>query len=647
MGRKEELRKRMEAYYASLRGSIPPPPEYLDLKGKTGKWKKGGFRISGAVRAFIIISIIFQAFFPIVVSQTFWALLIIAIIIVVLLAILLYLTGGVSALTGGIPAAPQLGSGPSMATQAIVAIVLILLTLGIVQQFNCGKSTCFESISRKYGTLTASVIFLGLIFFGLVAIAWPLDGGAFIAGALIFGFIVLFAMPFVFNPKAYYSVCSQIPYISGTMICNPRRITIDALKTVKIPVTGGINLRFGTEETDYQPASTLYAGEPYEYTFTLTNYYEEPITFSISPSIYSSYGSGLEFIQPFNQRIPSLKPKEFYQDSASMDPNQMTVKEEYGCPYSIEQINITQKIPVSEIECARGKPCEDPKSGCVKIESFECECVDWTRATCSKETVKARVDVTHSGFFRGNSSLFYSDKLVSASPGFELMQGPLSVVVEFQPNPYISTIHQYRKDVSMYVTFKNRGGDMVIKSIEVIPQNLVVHTENRATGIELIEEVGTQVLSERDINEILPGGELVSGAEVGGKLFTLSPPVIKTTVKNIETNEILDANGVTYDSITYYCNKVEPANTVNNTTGFAFWSTNWDKIYNTIEDSGMCELLRKGNTTAEKQTVEKSMSSTQVILEIRYERKAIFLSNGITPYTRTDECIELEQSMSS
>jgi hypothetical protein len=54
----------------------------------------------------------------------------------------------------------------------------------------------------------------------------------------------------------------------------------------------------------------------------------------------------------------------------------------------------------------------------------------------------------------------------------------------------------------------------------------------------------------------------------------------------------------------------------------------------------LCELLKKGNET-ESGIVSDALKSTGVKVEFTYTRKTSFRSDEITPYTRTEKCIEL------
>jgi len=500
-----------------------------------------------------------------------------------------------------------------------------LLFLVIVTQFlNCGEQACFWVISTRVGTTATTIIFIVLeiicVLIGLMA-----SRGVFFVSMVVIVVLLFALIPFL-SPKNYYGFCKNIPGLSGSEWCKSREVTITSLKTVKIPVSGGISVKVETP-------GTLYAGDPYEYTFTLTNYYERDITFELQPSIVSSYGSNINFVQPFTQKTDSLKPKEYYQDSVYLNPEEMTI-EEGTCPYKTEQIAAAHFIHLENVTCSVDKPCENSKEVCAKLDTFECDCVDWAKATCSRNPLKAKVSVKHSAFFLGNASLYYSEQITSPAYGSELTQGPLRVIVEFQPNPYIASIHEYRDTVSMYVTFKGLSGDIDVKNFKVTPQNTNITTVDKEKQMELVEEVGTEVVSCRDISEILQQ-TLSSGAEVGGKLCDLKPPSVKTTLIDLKTNQVTEVNDVTYPFLANYCSKTNVSE-----PGTTSWSTNWDKIYSAVDSSGLCEILNKKDS-GDRQVVQDAMAYVNVLIEFEYSRKIDFYSDNVVPYTRTETCCDL------
>jgi hypothetical protein len=634
--KRKETEEKMREYYkylkmggASIKGKMSDK-----VKGKVKGIKEPKSLFSKLLNVFVILLIICEAFFPFAIGQAIWTVGIVIVIIIAALILLAIFAPEALGVLG-------VGGGQSI-FNIVLALALVFIVLLVTQSLNCGQSSCYELFSLKIGLMFTWVMIIVLLIIGLL-IAWFLDGIPFFIVAAVFAFLIFFIMPYMVGTNSYFKLCSKIPFLPGTVVCKTKEVYVEPIKTVKIPVAGGIGLKFGTQDTNWQPASTLYAGEPYEFTFILTNYYDEVIDFKLTPEMLSSYAAKLVFVQPFDQKTDSLKVNEFYQDSVLMDPAKMTIENTNTCPYNSLQISRAQNIDSKDVVCADGKPCENPKMGCVKIGAFECDCADWAKATCSKNSLNAYVKVHHTGFFRGNASLYYSNEMASPQPASELIQGPLSVIIEFQPNPYISTIHQYRQDVSMYVTFKNLGGDITIKDFKVEPQNTVIHTVDKEKGLELVEEVGTQVISYRNIEEIIPSGLLPNGEEASGKLCTLTPPSVKLTVKDLNTNQVTEIDNVTYDRISYYCDKIKPEA---DQTGHTSWSSSWDKIYQAIESSGMCNIL-KGKDTQQKATIESSLTHVDVVVEFTYERDAVFKSSDISPYTRTEECRNLQEGTTS
>jgi hypothetical protein len=591
-----------------------------------------------------------------------------------------------------------------------------VIVIFIITQIT-GTPDYFSKVAPKLpnGSLTVNVLFLisaGLA--GLVGLVGkkPLSLGVGVAG--LYGLLFI-AIPLFISYNKPYSICMQLPFIS--QYCNPREVRVQGPEIVTIPVSGGVGLTYGAPDVGV-PATTLYAGEPYEYTFTFMNYYSVPITFKLNTSIVSTYATGIKFNFPFNQRIPELKANHFYQDGVFIDPEQLTAEPLKGCNYYQWQINQAQNIPAEEVECAKDKPCGDPKKGCVELEYMKCKCVDWVEATCTGAPLYLRTDVEHTGYFVGLANLYYSSVNVPPEPAYQLTQGPLSVTVEFLPNPYIGPVHYYRNDTSMYVTFKNMGGDITITSFNVTPLTTNITTIDKEKGMMLEEIVGTKKEWCRE-GEII-GRVIPSGEEFSMLLCKLEAPHVTTNLINLTNNQTIEINNVTFDRILYYCNKIRTSqqnywnlvdwykegNTIevpgnftividsisenaaqisvhlpsgsnytktytindqfkddgvefivlnisensvqlnissNQTTGYTFWSTYWEKIYQGIEESGLCELLKKGNESSEGEIVSNALKYTNIKVEFTYIRNTYFKSQEIRPYTRTEKCIELEK----
>jgi hypothetical protein len=465
--------------------------------------------------------------------------------------------------------------------------------------------------------------------------------GLFVGSGGLMAFL-FFIMPFGLTAAKPYSVCMNLPFIS--QYCNPREVRVQGPEIVTIPVSGGVSLTYGAPDVGV-PASTLYAGEPYEYTFTFRNYYYVPVTFKLNNSIISNYASKVNFNFPFNQRIFELNKSQFYQDGVFIDPSQLTAEPVYGCPYYVWQINKTQNIPAEEVECAHDKPCENASKACVKTDYMECKCVGWTEATCSGASLYLQTEVEHTGYFVGVANLSYSSVNAPPAPAYALVQGPISVTVEFLPNPYIGPMHYYRNDTSMYVTFKNLGGDLRITSFDVEPLTTNITTADKEKEMMLIETVGTEKEWCKDVSDIFPSGVLPTGAEVAVLLCKLTAPHVQTELIDLRKNEIIELNNVTFDRIQYYCEKIRVENQTNETgneTGFIFWSSYWEKIYQGIEESGLCEVLKKEGEGG-REIVSNALKFTGVKISFNYIQDATFRSSEIRPYTRTEKCMELQK----
>ena len=721
MGEDKKKKELEELYRQYLQDVGPTAKEklggaWLDVK-TAGKGRLKEFakepKINWFVRFILPLFVVYQAFFPGLILGTGvgFVIALIAIIIVIALVVA-YTSGGIVKLGGSI-------------ILDIVVPVAIVVAVFILTRI-IGTPDYFSKVAPKLpnGSLTVNVLFLisaGLA--GLVGLVGkkPLSLGAGVGG--LYGLLFI-AIPLFISYNKPYSICMQLPFIS--QYCNPKEVRVQGPEIVTIPVSGGVGLTYGAPQIG-RPSATLYAGEPYEYTFTFTNHYSVPITFKLNMSIVSRYATGVKFNFPFTQRISELKPNQFYQDGVFIDPAQLTAEEVYGCPYYVWQINATQKIPAEKVECAKDKPCNITGNitgkSCVKTDYMECKCVGWNETTCSGAALYLHTDVEHTGYFVGLANLYYSSINEPPKPAYRLTQGPLSVTVEFQPNPYIGPVHYYRNDTSLYVTFKNMGGDITITSLNVTPLVTNITTIDKEKGMMLEEIVGVEKKWCRE--EEIVGRFIPSGREFSLMLCKLTPPYVNTTLKNLTDNRTIEINNVTFDRILYYCNKIKvlqnywnvidwykegdiievpgnftiivgpisedsveinvtlPSGTSKNksygvneqlkeegleftvlniseggvqlnissnvsigTAGYTFWSSYWENIYKGIDESGLCELLKKGNES-ESKIVSNALKYTQVKIEFTYVRKTTFESGKIVPYTRTEECMALANETSA
>jgi len=691
------------------------------LKGKAKEIKEKP-QVPLILRILLPFLIVFQAFFPGMIFGMTITFVIILIVIIIVIALIAYFTGG-SAL-----AAPG-ASGLIM--NIIIPIVTITILFVIV---NFIGSPNYSKVAGKIPNGSLIVNILLLISSGFAGLtAWKGKSyTSFIAGSGGLIAFLFFIMPFGISYGKPYSICMNLPFIS--QYCNPREVRVQGPEIVTIPVSGGVGMEYNTP-------GTLYAGEdPYEYTFTFRNYYSVPITFTLKPSIISEYATKIKFNIPetfFKQRINELNKSQFYQDGVFIiDPRQLEAEPVQGCPYYVFQINKTQNIPAEKIECAKDKSCNDSSKACVKTDYMECKCAGWAEATCSGAPLHVETEVEHTGYFVGVANISYSSINAPPQPAYELRQGPLSVTVEFIPNPYIGWMYYLRNETSMYVTLRNRGGNITITSFNVEPLITNITTIDKEKQMVLIETVGVEKKWCKDdlIGKNLPK----SGIEIGMLLCKFSAPCVKTELINLSDNRTIELNNVTFDRVLYYCNKIRApqnywntvdwykegdvievpgnftirigsisieevtdsvptkwsveinvtlpsgASTLKNYTsseqfkeeglefviggfmerptilgtrerlvllnitanisteisGYTFWSSYWENIYKGIEESGLCELLKKGNETGSG-IVSNALKSTGVKIELTYTRSISFGSDDITPYTRTTKCIEL------
>lgn len=705
-GRGKEVKKGLKSLLSGMKGKIK------GIKEKP--------QVPFLLRALLPFLIVFQAFFPGVIFGMTITFVIILIVIIVIIALVAYFTGGTAV------------AGASGMITGIIVPILTVVILFVIVSF-IGSPDYFKAAGKipNGSTIVNILLLISAGFAGLIAWKGKSYTGLFVGSGGLMAFL-FFIMPFGLTAAKPYSVCMNLPFIS--QYCNPREVRMQGPEVVTIPVSGGVGMEHSTP-------GTLYAGEdPYEYTFTFRNYYSVPITFSLKPSIISDYATKIKFSIPnttFQQRINELNKSQFYQDGVFIDPHQLKAEPVQGCPYYVWQINKTQNIPEEEVECAHDKPCEDPSKACVKTDYMECKCAGWAEATCSGAPLYIETEVEHTGYFVGVAKIYYSSVNAPPKPAYNLLQGPLSVTVEFLPNPYIGYMEYLRNVTSMYVTFRNLGGNITITSFNVKPLVTNITTIDKEKQMMLIETVGVEKKGCRDD---LAGMQLPFGSEIGMLLCNLSAPYVNTTLINLTDNQTIELNNVTFDRVLYYCNKIRapeeetqptywnystvdwykegdvinlPENftiivdnvsedrvniTVNHTisilggigistkseqfynlgiypvhewrlvenrfyfeplnisqksvqlnvsirysdesAGYTYWSSHWENIYKGVEESGLCELLKKGNEN-ETKLVSDALKSTGVKVEFTYVRSTVFRSSSIGPYTRTEKCIEL------
>lgn len=444
----------------------------------------------------------------------------------------------------------------------------------------------------------------------------------------------MFAISFLASAN-WYSTCKKIPFLSTSSFCNPVEKRIDEAKVERIPTRGGIETKINVPET-------LYAGENYQYSFYIYNDYEEPISIKLKPTlIIKDYG--LELYSPFNQKTEIIKNKKAYQDLIIFDSQLATPTNPNTCPWLAELIaknkgfysrdeNNKLVVDVSKVECAMDKPCESENEACVKTAIYECKCVDWVEATCKRNEVKAKLFVSHTGFIIGNISLYYSEIITKPRPAIEFRQGPVSLKLELLPNPYVPSVHKYVENVLLFVTIKSNSGNISVSKISVYAANTNITTVDREKEIEVLEEIGTEIIECKDASEAFPF-VIPSGKEVGGVVCKLKPPHVRVEVRDLKNNTVTEITNVTIPFIKKYCEKKDVE------TEIEGWASSWDQVYSLVDKTGLCEYLK--TQSREKKVIESALSYTTIFVRVDYLREDVYYSKSIQPYTRTQKCIEL------
>ena len=510
---------------------------YEKLKEILKEYHKGKRRIPLVIKILLVLAVPFQIFFPNIITT---AMIKIFVVLLIFIVILIFLV------SKGLPEVIPWGNINFLTLASVFMIIFYSLLL--TSFLNCGKVSCYELLSSRRGTIFTLSFFLVTVIIGLV-FSVILDGTIFIVFLFIYSTIVFISVPFLAQSTSYYKLCSSIPLISTSPLCPSREVKIDKMKTVTIPVKGGISVNWeGFPDT-------IYAGYPFSFPFTIKNLYDGNIALSsIDVYLLTSYKGWLKWKCPYSVKTNTIKEGGFYSDYVKILPDEISVEENNLCPYKEIQIAKVTGVDREDIECAYDKPCENEKNVCIRSGPFECECVNFTKVMCNKPAVFVQLVITHSGFFRAVANLSYSEKLMRPKPAFKFTQGPLSVTVELLPNPYIPSIHDYTSEVLLFVTFENKGGgDILIKNFKVEPINTVIHTIDRLSGKEVIEEVGVTIKSCKSLEEILPEGKLPSDKSAGGLLCILSKPIVKTKIVDLDTKEVVEISGTTFSKIYQYC----------------------------------------------------------------------------------------------
>jgi len=678
---------------------------YLAMKSNFNKWKKSGLSINPAVRALIIVVIVFQAFFPLDIKNLSWTIVGVLLLVLVLFAILIYVAGPIGGATGVITGGGKGVPGGGLIIDLIVSIIAVLVILFLAQLFNCGTHTCLDLVAAKIGIAYAVIFGAALVLIGAF-IGWKTDGVKFVVAALIFWFVCFVGIYMITMtlPSWYYGFCKNIPLLYGSSFCQPRETTVALMGATKqVQVSGGLDARFGEEQTGYMPPRYIFAGEPYIYNFNLQNKYADTITFSMEPSITVDYEDAqIIFTQSYTPRTSEIGPNEFYQDEFLFEPEKMSIKADdkskcsdnayTQCIDIKNDVNFCKNSALDIVDCASDKPCEDPKKVCVENESFRCQCVDWNSATCGGYSATLKMDIHHTGVFRGEGTLYYYDEYWKPIELEELKQGPLGVTIVFLPNPFVKKIHEnYLNSIGFSVMLKNHGtGKIKINSFSLTTEDTKITLVDKEKGMKLEETVGTQLIS-CDTSRI-EGLVLSGGKEIYLPLCSLSPPHIESVLTKIEDSTVVDQADVTYDKISDFCSGAGGTSTTTTTSQCPYyclsssmcsaeggicdseyscgtdkcccnipsessstttttlpeeqqsavvWSENWEGIKNSI-GSGFCDIVQNKATVSkdESETIQNSLAYTKVMIEIEYEMD-FEKPADLNIYKQTIECENL------
>ena len=654
-----DYKKKMLEYLVKI--SKNPEIKNLGVEGLaallTGQNIKNSVKRSSGnflINVFIIMMIVLQAFFPKMATYTTIIIAIIFIIALVAIAFALLGTAGTSAMI----------IGDAIMNFLIPVFILLLVSIFIKL---IGSPNYYDYIYKNVNPIAA--LFSLLIALGIGMAIAKSGGSKFILGSFIYAlalFIIIPAFIAMFSENPW-GLCVKLPFLPD--YCNPRETIVNSVSYVSIPTTGGISV-------DIDTSNTLYAGEPYEFRFRITNRYKKPIEFHVVPTIISNYGD-VEFKPEYTQLKTTLKPGEYYDDYVPIQPDKIKLADKGSCFYTTYQIAYANgytfdngTIDTSQVECAIDKPCPSAKQACAKVDAFECKCVNWTSVTCSGKRMYARLYITHTGFLKGKATLYvynYSKThyIPPAEEGVSYTQGPLTVKVYIYPNPYIIGIHDYRKYLTMYVTFKNSYGTIKITNFDVKALTTNVTTIDKEKHLRLDESIGWKVIECKNISGLV----LYPDSEISYALCKLTPPFVesKLTVYNPETNESkIILNNATIENLYNYCNQIENEkatdvsismpreglpmplavlagnidNSTNNTNENATlqWSFNWSSIAKFMDDSGLCDILKSDNNNSTKQIIESALNHTELVFEINYVRNYTYESSGIQPYTVTEFC---------
>ena len=574
------------------------------------------------LRLFVAFLLVFQAFYPKTVEHLFWILLVILIVLIVAVVLVNVFTGGVAAFLAG-----------NILNSIIVAVVVVFLIVLLMRMYPSPNYS--EWIATNWGMLAANLSFL--LVLAAVAVLLPRGPVGFLFGAIGFWIVLNVVGPFILHllspgsgfcipPSAFQNKwLGQLDFLRK-LECKERlkkETVIYQGKMVHVPVGGGIFVSFGIQGKP----RPLPAGREYEEIFMIQNFYEGNITITkFEPWMFTYYMNGLSFI-PTSQiklRKSELSPREKLPGVITFREDELNIKARMPCKFTEEIIREKAKytgIDPNKIPCAFPNYCNDSfcdcdHSICVETHNYVCNCTNWVDATCSGKPFYLAANVTHTGFFIGNASLYYSEEKETPVSFPQLKQGPITVTLNFWPNPYIRKYYEeYIDTVQLFGDVKiERGHDFTIQDVSVEPILTTVSTIDYEHNLQFNETIGISIKSCEGLEELK---DVINNGATrwSGVLCNFTKPEVNLTVTNLKSGETLEMINITFDQIPKYC-----SGELNGT----------ENITEALNGSGLCSVL---NNTA----VQHALEYTQVVFRMNYTITETFYSRKIMPYW-TPEC---------
>ena len=431
-----------------------------------------------------------------------------------------------------------------------------------------------------------------------------------------------------------------------------------------IPVSGGVSIVYGTNETKYTPA-TLLAGEPYTYYYTLQNLYEEDEKFKLDPFIEIRYQyATVRFRAPQEPRAPYAEPltlrnKSFYEDKIYYDPATMIIETEDACYYTTAQMKSYYGKDFKPVCSFDNRTCGE-KEICAKVGDYLCDCLGWTGLTCGGYKAYMGMNVWHTGFLRATGTLFYKEKFFEPIANKRTEQGPFAITPKFFPNPWVEALYnpkegrtEYYTDIKLGVELENSGaGEIKINSMNVAPVNTEINTTVKGYSEELgdilevtvKENLGINLLG-CDFSEII-GRKIPSGDRIFKEICRFSKPALNVSVIDIKAGKVRITQELKIEDVYSYCKaRLESLNMSNVSEEERKTLLEVNKL---IGRTGLCEILSEEASPFAKEwreKIENGLKSVDVIFEINYERSFAYPSRAIAIDTNTRECLSYSTIM--